>query len=220
MQGYDTERKRDLQRSDTRRRLISAAADEFARHGFANARVRHIVDQAQANLAAVNYHFGGKDGLYRATLIVLAANGPTARPRARLPSRKPPEERLRRRVMATLRRFLEKGQGATLGRILAHEVMNPTPHLEEVIASTLKPELDALGTILAEVAPGSPRDRLGYTALGVVGQCLLLQFGGPALQRACPWIPVGSDFSEAAALHIAASAVATLRAPVGGGFQL
>src|SRR4051812_14548808 len=107
MQGFDTERKRELQRSETRRRLITAAAEEFARHGFANARVRHIVDHAQANLAAVNYHFGGKDGLYRATLIVLASTGGRApKPRAKLATSKPPEERLRRRVAAMLRRFV------------------------------------------------------------------------------------------------------------------
>ncbi len=40
------------------------AAHLFAEHGFDNVTVRDICQQARANVAAVNYHFGGKSGLY------------------------------------------------------------------------------------------------------------------------------------------------------------
>src|SRR5262245_64738187 len=53
---------RDL---ETRERLIEASARLFAERGFSKVTVREICQRANANVAAVNYHFGGKDGLYQ-----------------------------------------------------------------------------------------------------------------------------------------------------------
>ena len=54
--------------SDTRSRLLTAAADLFAKHGYRGASVRGICDLARANPGAVSYHFGGKKQLYRTVL--------------------------------------------------------------------------------------------------------------------------------------------------------
>src|SRR5215510_4746466 len=48
----------------TRQSLIKAATTLFAEHGYDGASVRAIVARARANQAAINYHFGGKEGLY------------------------------------------------------------------------------------------------------------------------------------------------------------
>ena len=53
---------------ETRARLLYAAARLFAERGYARVTVRDICKKARANVAAVNYHFGGKDGLYRAVM--------------------------------------------------------------------------------------------------------------------------------------------------------
>lgn len=52
-------------RESTRERLLDAAERLFAERGFRRASVRTITAAARCNLAAVNYHFGGKAGLYR-----------------------------------------------------------------------------------------------------------------------------------------------------------
>jgi len=49
--------------SDTKSRLLQAAERLFAEHGFAGVSVRQLTAAAAANLAAVNYHFGSKEGL-------------------------------------------------------------------------------------------------------------------------------------------------------------
>ena len=54
--------------STTREALIDAAELIFARDGFAGASLREIMRDADANPAAVHYHFGGKDGLLEAVL--------------------------------------------------------------------------------------------------------------------------------------------------------
>ena len=54
------------QGGDTRVRILDAAEALFACHGIDGTSMRLITSRAGANLAAVNYHFGGKDGLVRA----------------------------------------------------------------------------------------------------------------------------------------------------------
>src|SRR5688572_33304361 len=54
--------------ADTRQRMIDAAARLFADKGFQNVTVREICRASNANVAAVNYHFGDKAGLYRAVV--------------------------------------------------------------------------------------------------------------------------------------------------------
>ncbi|MES2707748.1 MAG: TetR/AcrR family transcriptional regulator [Verrucomicrobiota bacterium] len=48
---------------DTRGALLDAAERLFAENGLEGASVREITKAAKANLGAVNYHFGTKDGL-------------------------------------------------------------------------------------------------------------------------------------------------------------
>lgn len=49
---------------DTKNKIIKAANELFADHGFAGASVRDIASKAEVNLAAINYHFTNKENLY------------------------------------------------------------------------------------------------------------------------------------------------------------
>ena len=53
---------------DTSQRLLESAERLFARHGYAGTSLRDITADADANVAAVNYHFGSKEGLLTAVL--------------------------------------------------------------------------------------------------------------------------------------------------------
>ncbi|HEX9297254.1 MAG TPA: TetR/AcrR family transcriptional regulator [Polyangiaceae bacterium] len=53
---------------DTRRVLLDAAAEEFAKHGLQGTRVEAIVKRSGVNERMIYHHFGSKDGLYRAVL--------------------------------------------------------------------------------------------------------------------------------------------------------
>lgn len=52
----------------TRRRILDAAEALFMEHGFEATGLRLVTAKAKVNLAAVNYHFGGKDELFCAML--------------------------------------------------------------------------------------------------------------------------------------------------------
>jgi len=58
------QRQRDAERS--RERILAAATEEFAAHGFAGARVAGIAARAGVNQQLISYYFGGKQGLYDA----------------------------------------------------------------------------------------------------------------------------------------------------------
>jgi AcrR family transcriptional regulator len=53
---------------ETRERIFDAAEILFLEHGFDGTSLRMVTARAGVNLAAVNYHFGGKHGLFREML--------------------------------------------------------------------------------------------------------------------------------------------------------
>jgi AcrR family transcriptional regulator len=52
----------------SRSALLRAAKTLFAREGFGGTTVRDLAAEAGVNLCLISYHFGGKEGLYRACL--------------------------------------------------------------------------------------------------------------------------------------------------------
>ena len=58
---------------DTRQRVLQTAMREFALHGFDAPSIRDLTIAAGVNQAAINYHFGSKDGLIRTIFEELAA---------------------------------------------------------------------------------------------------------------------------------------------------
>jgi len=53
---------------DTPAKLIDAAVILFAKKGFSTVTIREVAEASSANSALISYHFGGKEGLYRAVL--------------------------------------------------------------------------------------------------------------------------------------------------------
>jgi AcrR family transcriptional regulator len=57
-----------MSQPDTKNRILNAAERLFSAQGVLGVSLRAITNAAQANLAAVNYHFGSKDELIKAVL--------------------------------------------------------------------------------------------------------------------------------------------------------
>ncbi|OXM14047.1 TetR family transcriptional regulator [Paenibacillus herberti] len=54
------------EKDDVRSRILRSAKGLFARQGFDKTTVRQICEEADANVALVSYHFGGKEGVFEA----------------------------------------------------------------------------------------------------------------------------------------------------------
>ena len=52
-----------ISQSKSKQRLLEAAEQLFADRGFESVSVRDVTQLAKANVAAINYHFGSRDGL-------------------------------------------------------------------------------------------------------------------------------------------------------------
>src|SRR5579872_6144779 len=128
---------------ETRQRLLEAAGEVFADKGFTSATVREICRKANANIAAVNYHFGDKQKLYAA---VFAASHPKPGPEfnpanfAALPA----EERLRAFIRNFLKFVLAPGRPSCHGRLMVREMTEPTGMLEAFVETEVRPRVEVL----------------------------------------------------------------------------
>jgi len=158
---------------NTQNRILEAAGPIFAAKGFEAATVREICHRARVNLAAVNYHFGSKEGLYVATVRETHPN--------RLERRLAPEhapgataaERLCGFIGAMLSRLLEVKATDWQWRLLFREILDPTPMCREMLREHFRGGLGVLLAIIDDVvAPDTPLHRRHQIALSIVGQCV------------------------------------------------
>ena len=156
----------------TKSRLIEAAGREFADKGFDQARIRSICDRAAANLAAVNYHFGDKEQLYRATLMEAYRRRSTVVTPTLGDAT--PAEKLR----AFIGFFFDQvvagaDQDTWHSQLIIREVFHPTPALDAVVNEWIRPRFEMLKSIMREIRPEADDDRLNALSFSVVGQCLM-----------------------------------------------
>lgn len=67
-----SDRPANTEPADTRQRLLVSALHAFGHNDYDAVSNRGLVEDAQANVAAISYHFGGKRELYLATAAYLA----------------------------------------------------------------------------------------------------------------------------------------------------
>jgi AcrR family transcriptional regulator len=140
------------QDQETRERLLNAAARLFAERGFAKVTVRVICQKARANVAAVNYHFGGKDGLYHAVMrTAIETMQATTQAAQRAGHGLPADERIRAYVSVFIERILGKGHETWIHQLMLRELSDPTPALDMVAEDVLKPRTAYLCGIIGEL---------------------------------------------------------------------
>jgi len=140
----------------TRAKLIAAAGEVFADMGFQAATVRDICQRAGANVAAINYYFRDKLGLYTEVLKAsISANQGEIIQQA-VAKAKTPEEALRLLIAGMLSRMYSEDRPAWNVRIMAHEMAQPTPALTQVIDEVLRPRYNQLRGIIAQILNVSP----------------------------------------------------------------
>lgn len=195
-----TARARRDRSGDTRLRLIEAGIDVFGRYGYWGATTRQIAKAANANLAAIVYHFGSKDALYLAVAEHLVASieariGPVMTfVQANMP-RTPPES------AALLKRMLEAFVDVVLGspeaqrwaRFIVREMLDPTEAFE--IVYTLIGRVHRLITEIVAIAvdadPEATETKL--RAFTVIGQGIVFRVANAVVLRRIDRPALGPD---------------------------
>ena len=180
---------------------MDAAGELFAEQGYRQTSVRDICARANVNIAAVNYHFRDKEGLYES--ILLRSYEQCERLYPILESTDPAPARLETFVRMLLMRLLAKGRPAWHGKLMALEMANPTGALNKLVDLAFRPTHAILRGILRELMPHASPEQIQSVASSVLGQCLYYRHARPVIQMM--EIPVPEDDADIAALaqHIA-----------------
>lgn len=197
----------------THAKLLDAAGAVFAERGFHDATVREICARAGANIAAVNYHFGDKLGLYTEVLRNAVRGDQLERMRSVAGQNVPPEQALRRLIKLRLRGVGEGDRPARLVLLMAHEFAQPTPAMSRVVNEALRPMYDRLRDIVGAIL-GLPRDH-DTTRLcthSVIGQIVHYVVARPILARLWPELKMTPAQVDRIADHIADFSLAYLQA--------
>lgn len=188
--------------------ILDAAIAIFADKGLDAAGVREICAAANANVAAINYHFGGKAALYReAVLRVYHASS-----RSEMPTLADFDGDADAALAAWLGWYIARtlhrdGDAAT--RLLLREAAHPSEALAGVVESVLHPVYRSLEEIVQALLPASGDARtLKLHCLGIIGQCLVHRVCRQMIDR----LPVGPTLGPDDAPAITALVLANTRA--------
>ncbi len=160
----------------TKDRLLDAAEVLFAQKGYEAVSIREIAGDADVNLAAVNYHFQGKENLYRevlrrrlapkrekllAALAVVEAAGED----------QPRLEMLIRAFVGThLEDALSSPRGLLGMHLMSREMSEPRHGAKVLLEELIGPVRARMGKLLVELLPEADMTRLQMIMGSIVGQ--------------------------------------------------
>jgi AcrR family transcriptional regulator len=179
----------------TRQALILAGIRLFGRQGFSATSVRQLAQEAGANIAAITYHFGGKDGLRTACAEEFgrrmgAALG--ARPVSADTRPEGAREDLRGIVRAMVG-FLLGAEGASeLVPFMLRELAEDGPGIDIVYRGFAEPMHRRLCLLWARATGAEPEDEsVKLAVFALIGQLIYFRIGRPIVTRRMGWTAIG-----------------------------
>jgi AcrR family transcriptional regulator len=177
----------------TRDRIMKAAERLFAERGYDGTTTRAIVARARVNQAAVNYHFAGKDGLYRevlrAAFRALTEHQLAHAEAAKAMSR---EQALADFVRRQLRPLTARDELSRHIRIFNWETVRPTAVFRKLLSEEAVPFMELAVDLVRRFLPQADSRTLVVAAIWLIGQCSI--FVRNREQLAAP--PVGLSLDE------------------------
>ena len=196
---------RDATAIDTRQRILDVAGPIFAEHGFRAATIREICDKADANIAAVNYHFGSKENLYTEVLRSwLQKQEEKHPPDGGLRDGATAEERLRAFIRAVVLRILgDEGPPSWFSGLLAREMAEPTHALDSLVEEIFRPQMLQLDGIVRDLlGPEADPKQVRLCVWSVAGQWVVYHCGRNLMARLEPERKLAAEELELLAEHI------------------
>jgi AcrR family transcriptional regulator len=156
----------------TRERIMKAAERLFAERGYDGTSIRAIVGKARVNQAAINYHFDGKDGLYREVLReafrALTEDQLAHVQESRAMSR---EQALADFIRRQLHPLMARDELSRSLRIFNWETVRPTPVFKSLLSEEAAPFMGLAVDLVRRFLPGADQRTLLVAAIWMIGQC-------------------------------------------------
>jgi AcrR family transcriptional regulator len=168
---------------DIKSRLIESAGEAFAEKGYDAVGVREICQTAGANVAAVNYHFGDKRGLYIACLRHAQTCNVDDQANPNWPPDFNPADKLREFIRGMLESKLNASRPRWHLELMLREMGRPTDACREIVEDYIRPMANTLGAILQELMPDSVwNDRTWLIGFSIVSQVLFYYENQPVIR--------------------------------------
>jgi AcrR family transcriptional regulator len=165
---------------DPRQRLLEAAGEEFAEKGFKAATVKAITDRAGANIAAVNYYFRDKEGLYIEAVKAACCGQSMEFPLPDWPPGTNPSSKLADFIRTEVHHLVDSHRSQPWHRqLMMQELARPTPACAELVRDVIRPRAEVIGGIIHELLPELPKTKRTLIAHSIVGQCVFHRLAQP-----------------------------------------
>lgn len=181
----------------TRTALIMAGIRLFGAKGFDATSTREIATQADANIASIAYHFGGKDGLRLACAETVGSRiqgvvGPV------LQSLDPGDDPARAQavfelvIMGVSDFMLGRAEAQEMAGFMIREMGAPGTVLDKVYAEFILPVHAKLCSLLGLATGQDPEsDLIRLGAFSIVGQVVYFRIGHAVVARRMEWEAAG-----------------------------
>ena len=199
----------------TRAKILHSAEKLFGDHGYDGVSVRQIAIEAGVPVALVNYHFGSKDGLFRAIFVLRAPliydqrmAGLRLAELETDPNRK--LEAVIKALIVPMVHLRNTEKSAGYARILAHEISSPSSRSREIMREFFDPVAHILLDALAKVLPDRSMEEIHWGYHVMLGAMVYTMADNGRMERLSGGLCTPDDETNAAA-HMVALLTAALK---------
>jgi AcrR family transcriptional regulator len=159
-------------------RLLDSAEILFAEKGYDGTSIRDLTKAAKCNIAAVNYHFSGKENLYYETvkrIMVVLRDVRIERVNELMSStgNSPGLERLLRTFSDSfLEPLVHQSRGKLFIKLMTREMLNPRLPMQMFYEQTIAPVMKTLQQALCTVCPNLTVDQCYLCIISLIGQLI------------------------------------------------
>jgi AcrR family transcriptional regulator len=205
----------DIAGASARERILDQAQRVFADFGYDGASLRQIAEAAGVPVALLSYHFGSKDGLYRA---VFYRRAPTIVEQRRAGiaiamSEPDLDRRLELLVKVLVVPWLwlrARDKDSSLGRLVAHEATDPNSEARGILRDLLDPVAYEIMAAFGSALPGRTPEDVAWAYQFMLGAMVYVMSDVGRIARLSKG-RCRPDDEEAAAAHMVAFLTAGIR---------
>ncbi|MCH7627902.1 MULTISPECIES: CerR family C-terminal domain-containing protein [Novosphingobium] len=184
---------------ESRQRILEVAIAEFGRVGYSAATTRAIAQGAGATLPALQYYFGGKEGLYRACaeeiaarFVALTLDPAQAAAEALLAGETNLRAALKRTMAAVARAMTGADSAGLWGAFVSRELLAPGPAFDVMLERLFAPGIDLIAAMIARIQGREGADEPArIRAMLMIASLTAFQSGRAVALRVFGWNDVG-----------------------------
>jgi TetR/AcrR family transcriptional regulator, regulator of cefoperazone and chloramphenicol sensitivity len=202
-------------RQGPREHLLEAAGQVFGEKGFERSTAKEISERAHTNTAAVNYYFGGIEGLYAAVLQEARSRVFSVQAIAKaIEGKIDPKAKLEAAFNVVVQTLLGPVSSSWVLRVLGRDMVTPSPTSDGAREKVVPPQAQILRRFVGEFM-GLPEDHpaVARGCISILAPFFMLILGDRRkMARVLPNLGLEPDDAPAMAHHLVQFAIAGLQA--------